>query len=363
MKKPVIIIGAGLSGLRAASLLINKGVECVVLETRERIGGRVLSESIRGSDLAKIDLGPTWFWPDVEPIITRIVKELDLPAFLQHTEGALLYEQAVNATPQRHVLPQGAVQRSFRLHGGVKALIDAVYDTLPSGTVHLNTTVKAIRMNQEGEVTVEAEEHGRKNEWQAEEVILAMPPRLVARSIEFSPALPEELMQSLLEKPTWMAGQAKAVAVYDRPFWREMGLSGQVTSWAGPLQEIHDASPAEGEGALFGFFGMPAAERKELGEDKVLDLVLEQLTRLFGSQAGSPTSLQYKDWSADPYTAVKEDADPLLDFPEYGPLGHAGIWEQKILFAGTETAPESGGHLEGALWSAEHVVSRLLGSQ
>lgn len=360
MKKPVIIVGAGLSGLRAASLLHTKGVECVVLEARGRIGGRVMSETIGGTDLAKVDLGPTWFWPDYEPLITRLVKELGLQTFLQHTEGALLYEPSENTVPQRHVLPEGAVQRSFRLHGGVESLIDAVYDTLPPGTVQLNAAVKAIRMDNSGDITVEADEQGGKKEWKAEAVILAMPPRLVAQRLEFSPSLPEELLQSMRDMPTWMAGQAKAVAVYERPFWREDGLSGQVTSWAGPLQEIHDASPHKGEGALFGFFGMPPAVRRELGKDKVLGLVLEQLIRLFGEQAGSPISLLYKDWSDDPHTAVKEDAEPLMNFPEYGPLGHAGVWERKILFAGTETAAESGGHLEGALQSAERAVSRLL---
>ncbi|PFA69717.1 amine oxidase [Bacillus sp. AFS015802] len=363
MKKPVIIVGAGLSGLRAASLLHSKGVEFLVLEARDRIGGRVVSESIGGTDLARIDLGPTWFWPDYEPVMTRLVMELGLQTFLQHTDGALLYEQSENARPQHHRLPEGAVQRSFRLQGGVKSLIDAVYDTLPSGAVHLNTTVRAIRMDHVGEITVEADQPEGKKAWKADAVILAMPPRLVARRIKFSPDLPEELMKSLLEKPTWMAGQAKAVAVYERPFWRDEGLSGQVTSWAGPLQEIHDASPVQGAGALFGFFGMPAAVRRELGEDKVLRLVVEQLTRLFGEQASKPVSLLYKDWSVEPHTAVEEDADPLTSFPEYGPPGHAGIWEQKILFAGTETAAENGGHLEGALLSAERAVSKLPGTR
>lgn len=242
----------------------------------------------------------------------------------------------------------------------MKSLIDAVYDTLPSGTVQLNTTVKSIRMDKAGNMTVEADQHGVKKEWKAEAIILAMPPRLIARCLEFSPSLPEELKGSLLGMPTWMAGQAKAVAIYERPFWREEGLSGQVTSWAGPLQEIHDASPDTGMGALFGFFGIPAMMRSQLGEDKVRKLVLEQLTRLFGAQASNPLSLLYKDWSVETHTAVEEDAEPLTSFPEYGPPGHAGLWEQKLLFAGTETAAENGGHLEGALLSAERAVSTLL---
>ncbi len=156
-----------------------------------------------------------------------------------------------------------------------------------------------------------------------------------------------------------MAGQAKVVAIYNRPFWREDGLSGQVTSWAGPLQEIHDASPETGSGALFGFFGIPAKMRQELGEERVLKLVVDQLTNLFGPLAATPISLLYKDWTSDPKTAVDEDTEPLREFPTYGlPTHHTRVWD-KIIFAGTETSSEQGGHLEGALRSAERAVLKV----
>lgn len=62
MNDPIIIVGAGLSGLRAASMLISRGNECRVLEVRGRIGGRVLSRAVVDRpDLGKFDLGPTWF--------------------------------------------------------------------------------------------------------------------------------------------------------------------------------------------------------------------------------------------------------------------------------------------------------------
>ncbi|TYP73067.1 monoamine oxidase [Paenibacillus methanolicus] len=48
MNDPVVIVGAGLSGLRAASLLTSQGIPCRVLEARDRIGGRVLSASALG---------------------------------------------------------------------------------------------------------------------------------------------------------------------------------------------------------------------------------------------------------------------------------------------------------------------------
>jgi monoamine oxidase len=359
MKEPIVIVGAGLSGLRAASLLISQGIECRVLEARGRMGGRILNRAaLDRPEIGQFDLGPTWFWPEHEPVIANLVHEFGLRTVEQYTEGAMLFEQAQNGPIQRHVLPEGAVEKSVRLIGGVQSLVAAVSATLPPGTVELDSRVTAITMDEEGAITLEAEqEDGMKKSLRAGAVILALPPRIVAHRIEFSPPLPSELMKSLKDKPTWMAGQAKAVAIYNRPFWREDGLSGQVTSWAGPLQEIHDASPETGYGALFGFFGLSAKMRQDLGEEKILELVVHQLTRLFGPSAENPISLLYKDWSSDTETAIDEDSQPLSSFPSYGlPSTSSGPWEKKIIFAGTETSMEHGGHLEGALRSAERAV-------
>ena len=362
MNDPIIIVGAGLSGLRAASLLISQGIDCRVLEARGRIGGRVLSETVVDMpDLGTFDLGPTWCWPQHEPRMARLVSELGLQTFVQHTEGAILFEQSKNEPIQRHVLPEGTVEKSVRIVGGVRSLIDAVFATLPPETVELNTRVTAIHMDEEGTITLDADlAEGKKKSIRARAVILALPPRIVASHIAFSPSLPPELITSLIDKPTWMAGQAKVVAIYNRPFWREDGLSGQVTSWGGPLQEIHDASPETGAGALFGFFGIPAKMRQKLGEERVLKLVVDQLTRLFGPLAETPISLLYKDWSSDPDTAVDADTEPLREFPTYGLPTNTSVWNKKIIFAGTETSSEHGGHLEGALRSAERAVLKVI---
>ncbi|WP_042161096.1 flavin monoamine oxidase family protein [Paenibacillus gorillae] len=360
---PVIIIGAGLRGLRAASLLHSQGITCKILEARDRIGGRVLSTAVAGEpELGQYDLGPTWYWPQYERVIASLVKELGLQTFSQYTEGAMLSERSRNEPPQRYILAEGAVEPSMRLVGGVKSLIDTVAGTFPSGTIELNTRVAKLQLDREGDdVHVVAElADGTKKSMQARAVIMALPPRIAARRITFSPALTPSLMSSLINTPTWMAGQAKIIAVYDSPFWRKDGLSGLATSWVGPLQEIHDASPVEGGGALFGFFGMNAMKRRELGEEQVLELVREQLTRLFGPKAGAAKAVFYKDWTSDAETAVEDDFTALSGFPDYGPLNVEGEWAKKIVFTGTETSLEHGGHLEGALRSAEHAALEVI---
>ncbi|WP_019415159.1 FAD-dependent oxidoreductase [Paenisporosarcina sp. TG20] len=362
MNNPVIIVGAGLSGLRAATLLIEKGINCRILESRDRIGGRVLSASVPDrSDLGRFDLGPTWFWPQNESHIAALVKELNLETFVQSNEGEMLVERFQIKPPERCMLQENMDERGVRLTGGVQSLIDALAEKIPPETIELETRVKRIRLDEAGDITVETElADGRSENIPAAAVILALPPRLVARYIEFSPALPPNLITDIAEKPTWMGSQAKAVAVYDRPFWRESGLSGLVLSSAGPLQEIYDASPANGPGALFGFFGIPAEVREQMGQDKVLKLVADQLVKLFGSEAENPQAILYKDWAIDSETAVEEDSSPFKNYKSYGQPPAAGIWEKKVVFAGTETNSQYSGHLEGALQSAEQAVLKII---
>lgn len=360
MKNGVVIVGAGLSGLRIASLLTRDGIPCRVLEARDRIGGRILTQEVEGRpEYGQFDLGPTWFWPQYEPKITALVEELGLETFVQHNQGRMITERSLQEPPQEMELGVGAMERSARIAGGVHALMRAMADTLPEGIVELNQRVTSIRQGQENRVWVDID--GGRESIAAKVVIMALPPRLITRHIAFEPGLPPELMRELFGKPTWMAAQAKAILVYERPFWREQGRSGFATSRAGPLQEIHDASPAYGAGALFGFFGMDAKTRASLGADRIQSLVGEQLIRLFGPLAADRVATLYKDWSMDSDTAIAEDADPIRFYPNYGPpVADYRSWNNLIHFAGTETARVQGGHLEGALQAADRIVSKVM---
>ena len=346
MNPSIAIIGAGVSGLYAASLLIEKGYDVTVFEARDRIGGRVLSHD-------GFDLGPTWYWPETETTITQLIERLGLPTFTQYTAGDLMLERQFGVI-ERHTLPPGHTVPSMRLVGGMMTLTTALAATLPDGTIQLESTVTLIQQT-EDEVSIELET-GRSQTFS--HVILAIPPRLASR-ISFQPELSETTKAKLANTPTWMAGQAKVLAVYDRPFWREKGLSGQGMSWAGVLQEIHDASQPGGLAALFGFFRLSAAERSVLDRDELNRRVIDQLVRLFGEEARQPRDVLYVDWSSDRHTATVQDGEPLTDFPVYQPIAFDPAWEGRLSLAGTETDSLFGGHIEGALRAAERVVEHL----
>ncbi|WP_287799925.1 FAD-dependent oxidoreductase [Acidiphilium sp.] len=184
---------------------------------------------------------------------------------------------------------------------------------------------------------------------------LALPPRLIG-GIEIIPALPPSVQAALAAVPGWMAGQAKALALYDRPVWREAGLSGSAFSQAGPLGELHDASlPGAAEAALFGFFSWPpalrAARRAALPE-----LVARQLGLLFGAEAARPREMIIQDWATEPFTATEADHANGNVHPDYRPIALPAPWSERITLAGSEIAPEFGGYLEGALAAAEAAV-------
>jgi monoamine oxidase len=156
-----------------------------------------------------------------------------------------------------------------------------------------------------------------------------------------------------------MAGHAKAVAVYDRPFWLEAGLSGDAMSRHGPVVEIHDASPATGGPyALFGFIGVPPRARSD--QQALRRQIQAQLIRLFGPEAATPNILCLKDWAYDRLTATELDAQAPHVHSQYGlPRVLNGLWDGDLILAGTEVAPKFGGYLEGALEASELALANL----
>ncbi len=367
IRTDVAVIGAGLSGLYAAALLNRAGRSCVVLEARDRIGGRILSVPVGQSAAdARYDLGPAWFWPDMQPRMRSLVEELGLEAFPQETEGGVTIERSRSGPPQRYARGFDTEPRSMRLIGGMQALVDAIVRRVPAGSMYRGVQVTEIHHGASGPIRIDGVRTDAVSDPEpltvmADTAILALPPRLIAESIGFSPALPDGLRAEMAAIPTWMAGHAKVVAVYERAFWRDQGLSGTASSFVGPLMEIHDASAPDGRPALFGFVGFPAASRNAIGPEQLTQMTLAQLVRLFGPDAGKPAAVFVADWAEDPHTATAADGQPPLSHPDYGPpAGGIAAGGGRLILAGTEVAAEFGGYLEGALAAAIAAVERVL---
>lgn len=354
----VVVVGAGLSGLVAAHLLERLGLGVTLLEARGRVGGRVFGVAAE-EGAHRFDLGPAWVWPELNPRTADWLDTLGLALFEQQGRGAGLVESPTQAL-RRHTTGFAQQPPSMRVVGGTARLTDALRAQLVRTQVLLGTCVRGLVSCPDGTVSVEFERGGQAGCLVASSVILALPPRLLATTIRWSPALPPELSQRWGDAPTWMAGHAKLLALYTTPFWRMAGLSGSAVSQAGPLAEVHDASDAEGRhAALFGFLGVPVAWRRRMGRQALIDASVAQLGRLFGAQALTPRAVHLQDWAGDAETATLADASPASAHP--APLSTAlpAPWRDLIHLAGSEFAPDFPGYLEGAVLAAERAVDAL----
>jgi monoamine oxidase len=114
----VVIVGGGLAGLCAARRLHAANIEFVLLEARDRLGGRILTVDDTGRLSADgFDLRPSWYWPAMQPAMAALVAELDLHAFAQHGEGDVVFERMSREAAQRYRADAREPQ-SFRLIGG-----------------------------------------------------------------------------------------------------------------------------------------------------------------------------------------------------------------------------------------------------
>ena len=364
----VAIVGGGLSGLLAALRLRQQGVDNVALfEARAVLGGRILSVDAAGASvdsavpaLDRFDLGPSWFWPDFQPQLDRLVDELALTRLVQFDEGDLLIKRSAHEAPVR-VGGQGATPPSMRLVGGTGALVAAIAARLDPTWLHAGCAVRALRRaGQRVELDVE-QAGGQRRTWCAEQVLLALPPRLAERSITFEPPLPAELARRWHATETWMAPHAKYVAIFGAPFWREQGLCGAARSGVGPMVEIHDASMPGGHAALFGFLGVPASVRRGVPEDVLRAHCRAQLGRLFGERAARPVADALKDLATDPLTATEADLTASGQHPEAPPPGaDHGPWQGRLRGIGSEWSPQFAGYLAGAVDAAERGVRGLV---
>ncbi|SDZ47628.1 monoamine oxidase [Jannaschia faecimaris] len=339
----VLIVGGGLSGLALADRLQAAGQDWQLIEARSRLGGRI--DVLRHGGTA-FDMGPSWFWPG-QPRMAAMADRLGLHVFSQHADGALIWEDESGGVQRDRGF--SSMAGSLRIAGGMAAMIDGLATGLPSVRLHLGSAVAEVRPD--GVTLSDGCRIG------ARRIVMALPPRVVAE-LAFSPLLEPEILSELRAVPTWMGGQAKFVAVYDRPFWRDTGLSGDGMSRRGPLVEIHDASgPTGTPGALFGFVGVPATHRAGQGA-AIRQAATAQLARMFGTRI--PVATQLTDWADHPETASALDRQPLYAHPDYRmPAALAQLWDGALMLGSTEVAPEHGGFLEGALAMADHLSVRL----
>ena len=350
----VVVIGAGLSGLTAAAVLCEAGADVQLVEADSQIGGRIRALRIPATTQALADLGPTWVWPKYQPVVARWAETLCLETFKQFNEGDAVI-LGYGPTPLRQPLP--GQDGMVRIVGGPTAFIEALSKRIDGVTIRTSTSVTGIFKDGPQRVSVHL---GSGEIITAEKVVVSVPLRVAAAKLQM-PWAQQALLDAMWRTATWMSTHAKAVAFYDRPFWRGAGLSGRIASQTGPLVEAHDHSGPDGTpAAIFGFVGWPPGVRQKDPEGLKM-AILNQLSECFGPAAAHPIDLVVQDWATNPNIVTDFDISQPANHPDVGPavLRQAHL-DGCVRFAVSEVSEVSPGLIEGALAVGERAALDIL---
>jgi monoamine oxidase len=252
----------------------------------------------------------------------------------------------------RLIATGGGAQES-RIVGGSVVVAEKVAKQL-GDHIHLESPVAKIK-DHDNTVTVTTTNNLVIT---ARRVIVAVPP-VLASKIAYAPGLPTA-KRTLLKAMT-PGSLTKVEAVYDKPFWRDAGLSGQGVSDTGLARTPWDNSPPDGGvGVYFSFIGgklhsqwaaLDPATRKA----KVLD----DFVRLLGDErARTPLEYLEKDWTTEKWTRgcpVGHFAPGVLQ--KHGAALRTPVG--RIHFAGTETSDYWLGYMDGAVRAGERAASEV----
>jgi monoamine oxidase len=239
-----------------------------------------------------------------------------------------------------------------RIHGGSQSIAVALAKELGHRVIRRSPVRRIVK--RKGRIDVISDRYVNT----ARRVIVALPPELAGR-IRFHPLLPE-LRRELNDRMP-QGTLIKVQVIYDRPFWRDLGLSGTSVSDAGPCNIVYDSSPRDGTpGALLGFIGGDEARRfAPRAPTERRRLVLECLARSFGSKALSPIGYVEANWPRERYSLGSP-----IGFAPPGVLTSCGSALRepvgRIHWAGSETSTYWNGYMDGAVRAGERAAREVL---
>lgn len=234
------------------------------------------------------------------------------------------------------------------MQGVSKALAERLGDD-----VHLGNPVLRLEWSEDGVVA-----HGADVTVTARKVVLAVPPNLYSR-ISYDPPLPRR--QHVTHQHQSMGLVIKVHAVYDRPFWREQGLSGTGFAPAGIVSEVYDNTyVGESTGTLVGFISdLRADEMFALPADERRAAVLRSIAAYLGDEALEPVVYYESDFASEEWTrGAYATSYDLGGLHRFGPDQNENVGP--IYFSSSDLAGEGYQHVDGAVRMGRRTAARIV---
>ncbi len=265
-----------------------------------------------------------------------------------------LYQMASGGGPDFVFGTEGGSQDS-RIIGGMGAVYGPMAAEI-GDCLHLAQPVRRIDQDDDG-VTIRSEDMSVR----ARRAIVAVP-IAIASQILYEPMLSVD--RSFLHQRMPSGAIYKINIVYDEPFWRADGLSGQSAAPGTPAQVTIDACTHTGTpGVLCVIIEGPTA--RELCGMAATDrraLILDELAKRFGAKARSPVDFIEQNWTTERYSGggMLSHAPPGV-LTEFGPALREPCG--RIHWAGTESSAVMCGWVDGAVRSGERAAAEVMQSE
>jgi len=263
----------------------------------------------------------------------------------------VLYQMASAGGPS-FVLGVKDAAEDARPVGGMGAIHRAVAAEL-GDAIHLSQPVRTIAQDADG-VTVRSDDMVVR----ARRVVVAVP-IAIASQITYEPMLPVD--RSFLHQRMPLGAVFKIALVYDEPFWRADGLSGQSFAPGSPANLTIDSCTDTGNPGVLTVIteGPVARQIGQLTADERKKAVLDAVADRFGDKARSPVDYLEQNWAVERYSGGGMIAhSPPGVLTEFGPALREPCG--RIHWAGTESSAVMYGFIDGAVRSGERAATEVM---
>lgn len=426
VKRPkVLVIGAGAAGLTAARLLQQKGIRVIVLEARDRIGGRIHSRKVGG---VPIDLGATWLHgTDLQNPLAEFLSLNSLKTILDNSVERLFhsgygfipkaeakcYFSAFKTFNQsldhlREQLPKNAsvsdaMELFFkklpanlkreRAHFVLKALLEDAYggsiakqslkqcdedEEYKGGEAFVQGGFKKVARTlaeglniRLGQVVSQIyyDDEGVRVHFSSGQspvngthVLVTVPLGVLkSKTIKFRPKLPAKKREAI--ENLGVAHFEKAILTFPEAVFKDNQVVYYLSENGDDFTYLESVEKYTGSPTIIAFSaGSNAKNQRKLSAAKKRERLLEIISEIHGSKIPKPSHALFSNWSEDPFSRG------AFTFLKTGSQRKdqkrlAKAVHKRLLFAGEACSRDYYGTVHGAMISGAQAAERLLGQE
>jgi monoamine oxidase len=363
----VIVLGGGLAGLTAARALMADKKKVLVIEARDRIGGRAFTDTSLGF---AFDTGAAWIsagplaqelgakpvpGPQAGAVVLggKALQADKLQEFAKTTQEIAaklkeLREKVPGLDPARVIQPRDQLEQlafyellhraPFEMQQGLEGGVGAAVAHL-NAKVPVKLSTRVVRIDTTGSVV---EVISTAGSLQARAVIVALPVSVVP-NIGFAPPLDLKKRDALSKVA--MAAHTRVAIAFSKPVLKtppDLWLTGVTVSGL-PFDAL--ARPQNRNAAILVFNGPAALQVDEMGPSAAGSLALTALAEIYGKEIRTAfKGAVATHWSRDPLAqgawclGVTSAVASLVRAPH----------QERVFFAGEATESEKAGTIEAA---------------